>query len=71
MKIAATLLLAIVAGLSVATWASQASAENARRDTASSKCTSQAQRQFPRARQRMRSRIASYNACMTAAGFRP
>jgi hypothetical protein len=70
MKIAATLLLAIAAGLSVATWASHASAENAR-DTASSKCTSQAQRQFPRARQRMRSRIASYNACMTAAGFRP
>jgi hypothetical protein len=71
MKIASMLSVALLAGLSATSWASQASAESAQRDTASSKCISQAQRQFPRARQRMRSRTASYKACMTAAGFRP
>jgi hypothetical protein len=70
MKIASMLLIALLAGLSVATWSSQASA--AGRDAAISRCIAQAQRQFPTNRRYdMSNRTFSYKACMHAAGFRP
>jgi hypothetical protein len=70
MKIASMLLIALLAGLSVATWSSQASA--AGRDTAISRCIAQAQRQFPTNRRyNMSNRTFAYKACMHAAGFRP
>jgi hypothetical protein len=71
MKIATTLLLALVAGLSAVTWTSHASA--AGRNAAISRCIAQAQRQFPRAGRRgnMSNRTFSYKACMHSAGFRP
>ena len=70
MKIASMLLIALLAGLSVATWSSQASA--AGRDAAILRCIAQAQRQFPTNRRyNMSNRRFSYKACMHAAGFRP
>jgi hypothetical protein len=71
MKIAIVLLIALFAGLLAATWTSQASA--AGRNAAISRCTAQAQKQFPR-RSRAGTadnRTRSYKACMAAAGFRP
>jgi hypothetical protein len=71
MKIANVLLIALLAGLSAATWTSQASA--AGRNAAISRCTAQAQRQFPRASRpgTMDNRTRSYKACMASRGFRP
>jgi hypothetical protein len=71
MKIASMLLIALLAGLSVATWSSQASAA-AGRDAAITRCIAKAQRQFPTNRRyNMSNRAFSYKACMHAAGFRP
>jgi hypothetical protein len=71
MKIASMLLIALLVGLSAATWAPQASA--AGRNAAISRCIAQAQRQFPRSGSRGTSenRTFSYRACMHSAGFRP
>jgi hypothetical protein len=71
MKIASMLLIALLAGLSAAAWASQASA--AGRDAAISRCIAQAKKQFPRSGSRgtMENRTFSYKACMHSAGFRP
>jgi hypothetical protein len=69
-KIATVLFIALLAGLSVATWTSQASA--AGRDAAITRCITQAQRQFPTTRRYQTSnRTFSYKACMQRAGFRP
>jgi hypothetical protein len=69
MKIANVLLIALLAGLSVATWTSQASA--AGRNAAISRCLARAQSQFPRNNYNMRNRTFAYTACMHSAGFRP
>jgi hypothetical protein len=69
MKIANVLLIALLAGLSIATWTSQASA--AGRDAAISRCIAAAQRQFPFNTYNQRNRTFSYKACMHRAGFRP
>jgi hypothetical protein len=70
MKIATMLLIALVAGLSAVTWTSHASA--AGRKAAVSRCTAQAERQFPRVSRpgNMDNRTRSYKACMASAGFR-
>jgi hypothetical protein len=63
MKIANALLIALLAGLSVATWTSQASAAGG--DAAITRCITQAQRQFPTNRRyQMSNRTFSYKACM-------
>ncbi len=71
MKILNSLSIALLAGLSVAAWTSQASA--AGRDAAISRCIAHAQKQYPRAGRpgNMSNRTSSYKACMFAAGFRP
>jgi hypothetical protein len=69
MKIANVLLIALLAGLSVATWTSQASA--AGRNAAISRCLARAQNQFPSNTYNMRNRTSACAACMHSAGFRP
>ena len=62
-------LLALPVALSVAALASQASAQETR-DAAITRCTQQAQQQFPNQTE-TDSRAAAYRACMVAAGFQP
>ena len=65
--------LALLVGLSVTAFASQALAQdNAKRDAAISKCVAEAHKQFPGESQDTQSgRTAAYKACMTKAGQRP
>jgi hypothetical protein len=71
MKITSSLLIALLAGLSGATWTSQASA--AGRDEAISRCIAQAKMQYRghRGRGTAEYRTFSYMACMHSAGFPP
>jgi hypothetical protein len=75
MKIASTLSVALLAGLSVAMWSSHASAQQpAGWAAAAAKCRAQARAQYPTAResQGMRtSRARSYQACLAGLGYRP
>ena len=67
------LMLVLLAGLSVAAFASQASAQGSpQRDAAIEKCITQAHQQWPGNDQEAhRQRTAAYKACMTAAGQNP
>jgi len=67
------LMLALLAGLSVAASASPASAQGGpQRDAAIEKCIAQAHQQWPGGDQEAhRQRVAVYKACMTAAGLAP
>jgi len=67
------LVLALLAGFSVAAFASQASAQgNQQRDAAIEKCIAQAHQQWPGNDQEAhRQRVAVYKSCMTAAGLAP
>jgi hypothetical protein len=71
MKIARILLIALLAGLSTATWRSQASA--AGRDEAISRCIAQAKMKYRghRGKATGEYRTFSYLACMHSAGFPP
>ena len=70
MKIASMLLIALLAGLSAATWTSQASA--AGRDEAISRCIAQAKKQYrPGGKGTSEHRTFLYMACMHSAGFPP
>jgi len=67
------LMLALLAGFSVAASASPASAQGGpQRDAAIEKCIAQAHQQWPGGDQEAhRQRVAVYKACMTAAGLAP
>jgi hypothetical protein len=71
MKITNMLSIALMAGLSVATWTSQASA--AGRDAAITKCIAKAHKEYPQNDNRYygKTRTFVYSACMRAAGFPP
>jgi hypothetical protein len=71
-KIATTLSIALIAGLSVSTWTSEASAKQSKRDAAMAKCIQRAERQYPRndGTQRQQ-RTAVYKDCMVSAGVHP
>jgi len=73
MKARYMLLTAMLVGLSVASFASQANAQSARRQAAIERCIAQAQAQFPFTGDQSygRNRTAAYKACMVAAGQRP
>ena len=74
MKLASTLSVALVAGLSFAMWTSDASAQSAGYSAAASKCRAQVRAQYPTARESegMRSsRARAYQACMAGRGYRP
>jgi hypothetical protein len=69
-----TLSVALVAGLSVAMWISDASAQSPGWATAAAKCRAQVRAQYPTAREfeGMRSaRARAYQACMAGLGYRP
>ena len=65
--------LALLVGLSVATFASQALAQDSpQRDAAIGKCVAEAHKQFPGEGMSTQSdRIAAYKACMVREGQRP
>lgn len=69
----ASKLTLVLAGLCVAAFATQASAQNtAQRDAAIEKCIAQAHQQWPGGDQEAhRQRVATYKACMVAAGQAP
>ena len=71
MKLTNMLSIALIAGLSVATWASQASA--AGRDAAITRCIAKAHREYPQKDNRYygKTRTFVYSDCMRAAGFPP
>jgi hypothetical protein len=74
MKIASVLSIALLAGLSVATWTSHASAQLAGWAAAAKKCRAQVRAQYPTARESegMRSaRGRAYQACLAGLGYRP
>jgi hypothetical protein len=73
MKIANMLSVALLAGLSVAMWASQASAQKAGWAAAAAKCRAQSQTDYPQTTSRATrsNRAHLYRACMFNAGFRP
>ena len=75
MKIASILSMALLAGLSVATWTSQASAQQpAGWAAAAAKCRAQLRSQYPTAREAesvRSSRAKAYRACLFARGYRP
>jgi hypothetical protein len=75
MKIAITLSVALVMGLSVATWTSDASAQlPAGYGVAAAKCRAQMQAQYPTARESQGARserARAYQACMAALGYHP
>ena len=73
MKIAITLSVALVMGLSVAMWTSDASALPAGYGAAAAKCRAQMRAQYPTAResQGIRSeRARAYKACLFGLGYR-
>jgi hypothetical protein len=65
--------IATMAGLLVASFASQASAQDAARDAAIHKCIMQAQAQWPDVSNpgNQRNRTDAYRSCMQAEGQRP
>jgi hypothetical protein len=73
MRIASMLSVALLAGLSVAMWTSQASAQPAGWAAAAAKCRAQSQTDYPQATSRATrsNRAHLYRACMSNAGFRP
>jgi hypothetical protein len=73
MKIASMLSVALLAGLSVAMWTSQVSAQPAGWAAAAAKCRAQAQSQYPQTstRSSRSNRGHLYRACMFTAGYRP
>jgi hypothetical protein len=74
MKVASTLSVALLTGLSLAMWTSHASAQSAGWAAAAAKCRAQARAQYPTARESegMRSaRARSYQACLAGLGYRP
>jgi hypothetical protein len=74
MKIAGTLSVALLVGLSVATWTSHASAQSPGWAAAAATCRAQVRAQYPTAPESegMRSnRGRAYQACMAGLGYRP
>jgi hypothetical protein len=74
MKIVSTLSVALLAGLSVAMWTPDASAQSPGWAAAAAKCRAQLRAQYPTARESegMRSnRARGYRACMAGLGYRP
>jgi hypothetical protein len=74
MKIASALSIALIAGLSVATWTSQASAQPAGWAAAAKKCRAEGRAQYPTARESestRSNRAKAYRACLFTAGYRP
>ena len=73
MNTVSKLAVAAMAGLFVATFAPQASAQDAARDAAIHKCIMQAQAQFPDVSNpgNQRNRTDAYRSCMAAEGQRP
>jgi hypothetical protein len=74
MKIVSMLSVALLAGLSVAIWTSDASAQSPGWANAAAKCRAQARAQYPTARESegMRNaRARSYQACLAGLGYRP
>jgi hypothetical protein len=73
MRAVNTTIGAIFVALSVAAFASQASAQlTPQREAAIERCIAQAHQQWPGGDQEAhRQRVASYKACMTAAGQNP
>ena len=73
MGINSTFAIAALAGLSIASIASQASAQDAARDAAIHKCIMQAQAQWPDVSNpdNQRNRTFAYMDCMRAEGQRP
>jgi hypothetical protein len=74
MKIASTLSVAFLAGLSVATWTSLASAQSPGWAAAAAQCRAQVASQYPTAEESegMRNaRARGYQACLAERGYRP
>ena len=73
MNTVSKLAVAAMAGLFVATFAPQASAQDAARDAAIHKCIMQAQTQWPDVSNpgNQRNRTDAYRSCMQAEGQRP
>ena len=73
MNTVSKLSIAAMAGLFVATFAPQASAQDAARDAAIHKCIMQAQTQWPDVSNpgNQRNRTDAYRSCMQAEGQRP
>jgi hypothetical protein len=74
MKIAGTLSVALLAGLSLAMWTSHASGLPAGYAAAAAKCRAQVRSQYPTAGESegMRSeRARAYQACLAGRGYRP
>jgi hypothetical protein len=73
MNIVSKFAIAALAGLFVANFASQASAQSAARDAAIHKCVNEAQARFPNVGEEttMRARTDVYRSCMQAAGQAP
>jgi len=73
MKIASMLSMALLAGLSFATWTSQASAQPAGWAAAAKICRAQGRNQYPRTENDSfkRNRAERYRACLFARGYRP
>ena len=64
--------LALLIGISIASFASQVFAQDAQRDAAIAKCIAEAHKQFPQESLQLQGdRIAAYKACMTREGQRP
>jgi hypothetical protein len=74
MRTANMLSIALLAGLLVVTWTSQASAQPKGWAAAAKKCRAQGRAQYPTARESegMRSeRARAYQACLAGLGYRP
>jgi len=74
MKASNMLSTVLLAGISVALFASAADAQSTKRYAIMEKCIAQAQAQWPSTGgddSNMRNRTASYKSCMVAAGQRP
>jgi hypothetical protein len=73
MKIS-TLSIVLLAGLSVAIWTSDASAQSPGWAAAAAKCRAQVRAQYPTARESegtRSSRARAYQACLAGLGYRP
>jgi hypothetical protein len=73
MRMSSSLAILALAGLFVASFAPQASAQDSTRDAAIHKCILEAQARFPdvTVASSQRGRTDTYKACMVAAGERP